>query len=296
MRQRTLAETISCTGVGLHSGQSTEVTLRPAPAGSGLTFARTDLAHPVEIPVHPSSVTKTELSTQIGRGDATVDTVEHLLAALYGLGVDNARVEVNGPEIPGMDGSAAPFVFLIRAAGIYEQAEPRQVLRLRRPIEIRDGNRSIRAEASRSLKISYRVDYDHPTIGRQAIRALAVDPSRFERDVARARTFGFYRDVEALRAAGRARGASLDNTVVLDESGVMNGEGLRCKDEFVRHKVLDLLGDLALLGQPLQAHVRVERGGHALHQALVAELAKRLGGPRSEFRGEPVPVPVPEGA
>lgn len=296
VRQRTLAETISCTGIGLHSGKTTEVTMRPAPAGTGIVFVRSDLTHSLEIPVQPESVTRTELSTQIGRGDVTVDTVEHLLAALYGLGVDNARIEVQGEEVPGMDGSAAPFVFLIRAAGVYEQAEPRAVYRLRRPIEIRDGKRSIRAEASRSLKVSYRVDYEHPAIGRQAIRSLPIEATRFERDVARARTFGFFRDVETLRAAGRARGASLDNTVVLDDCGVMNAEGLRCQDEFVRHKVLDLIGDLALVGLPVQAHIKVERGGHALHQALVAELAKRIERIRPELQPDATPVPVPERA
>ncbi len=296
VRQRTLAETISCTGVGLHTGQTTDVTMRPAPAGTGIVFVRSDLAHSLEIPVQPDSVIRTELSTQIGRGDVTVDTVEHLLAALYGLGIDNARIEVNGAEVPGMDGSSAPFVFLIRAAGIYEQAEARALYRLRRPIEIRDGNRSIRAEASRSLKVSYRVDYDHPAIGRQVVRAMPIEAARFERDVARARTFGFFRDVETLRAAGRARGASLDNTVVLDEGGVMNAEGLRCEDEFVRHKVLDLIGDLSLLGMPIQAHIKVDRGGHALHQALVGELAKRIEHTRPETQPDSAPVPVPEGA
>jgi UDP-3-O-[3-hydroxymyristoyl] N-acetylglucosamine deacetylase len=296
VRQRTLAETISCTGIGLHSGEISEVTMRPAPAGSGIVFVRSDLAHSLEIPVQPDSVTRTELSTQIGRGDVTVDTVEHLLAALYGLGIDNARVEVDGVEVPGMDGSAAPFVFLIRAAGVYEQAEAREVYRLRRPIEIRDGNRWIRAEASRSLKVSYRVDYEHPAIGRQVIRALPIEAKAFERDVARARTFGFFRDVESLRAAGRARGASLDNTVVLDDYSVMNSEGLRCQDEFVRHKILDLVGDLALLGISVQAHIKVERGGHALHHALVAELADRIERIRPEAVTESASVPVPEGA
>ncbi len=296
VRQRTLAETISCTGIGLHSGKTTDVTMRPAPSGTGIVFVRSDLTHAIEIPVAPGSVTRTELSTQIGRGDATVDTVEHLLAALYGLGIDNARVEVNGEEVPGMDGSAAPFVFLIRAAGVYEQAEPRAIYRLRRPIEIKDGDRTIRAEASRTLKVSYRVDYDHPAIGRQTIRSLPVEAARFEREIARARTFGFFRDVETLRAGGRARGASLDNTVVLDDCGVMNAEGLRCDDEFVRHKILDLVGDLALLGMPVQAHIKVERGGHALHQALVAELAQRIERIRPEPHTEAATVPAPEGA
>ncbi len=295
VRQRTIADTISCTGVGLHNGQPVSMTLRPAAAGTGIVFVRSDLAHPVEIPVCSAAVWRTELSTKLGRGDAAVDTVEHLLAALCGLSIDNVRIEVDGEEVPGMDGSAASFVFLLRAAGIYEQTEPRTVYRLRRPLEIRDGKRSIRAEPSRSFKISYRVDYDHPAIGRQTIRNLLVNPFRFEREVARARTFGFLRDVEALHGEGRALGASLENTVVLDEAGVVNAEGLRCPDEFVRHKVLDLIGDLALLSVPLQAHVRVERGGHTLHQALVAELTQRIAAEQPELAAErPGLRPIPE--
>ena len=297
MRQRTIAEVISCTGVGLHSGKPVSMSLRPAPAGTGIVFVRTDLAHPLEIPVCPASVWRSELSTQLGRGDAGVDTVEHLLAALYGLAIDNARIEIEGPEVPGMDGSAASFVFLLRAAGIYEQTEPRPIYRLRRAIEVRDGNRGIRAEPSRSFKVSYRIDYDHPAIGRQALRGLVVNPVRFEREVARARTFGFLRDVERLRSGRRALGASLDNTVVLDDRGVMNPDGLRCPDEFVRHKVLDLIGDLALLGLPIQAHVRVERGGHALHRALVTELAARIAAEQPErIRDLAAPETVPEPA
>jgi len=297
VRQRTIAEVISCTGIGLHTGKPVSMSLRPAAAGTGIVFVRTDLAHPVEIPVCPASVWRTELSTKLGRGDSAVDTVEHLLAALYGLAIDNVRVEVEGGEVPGMDGSAASFVFLLRAAGIYEQTEPRSIYRLRRPIEVRDGNRSIRAEPSRSFKVSYRIDYDHPAIHRQSLRNLVVNPLRFEREIARARTFGFLRDVERLRGANRARGASLENTVVLDENGVMNPDGLRCPDEFVRHKVLDLIGDLALLGLPIQAHVRVERGGHALHHALVSQLADRLAAEQPEraadwAAGETIPEPA----
>ena len=274
MRQRTIAEKISCTGVGLHTGKPVQLTLHPARAGSGIVFVRTDLQRPVEIPASPASLTsKALLATTLGRGDVTLDTVEHLLAATYGLGVDNLRVEVDGPEIPGMDGSAASFVFLIRAAGIYEQSMPRNVLRVARPIEIREGQRRIRIEPSRGFRISYEIDFEHPSIGRQAIRDLDLSEQTFEREIARARTFGFVGEVDALRRAGRARGACLDNTIVLDATRVLNRDGLRFPDEFVRHKVLDLLGDLALLGVRLEGHVRVERGGHALHQKLVAKLS-----------------------
>lgn len=272
MRQRTIAEKISCTGVGLHSGAPVELALHPARAGTGIVFVRTDGPRPVEIPARASSVTSTRNSTTLGREPSTVHTVEHLLAALYGLGVDNAVVEVNGPEIPIMDGSAASFVYLLRSAGLYEQAAPRHILRVRRPIEIRDGAKWIRVEPSRLFKVSYRIDFDHPAIGRQALRGLDLSNGAFERDLARARTFGFLREVQALWRAGLARGGSLENTVVLDAERVLNAEGLRWSNEFVRHKVLDLLGDLALLGMRFQGHIKVRRGGHALHHRLVAEL------------------------
>ena len=273
LRQRTVSEKISCTGVGLHTGKPAQLTLHPARAGSGIVFVRTDTAHPIEIPATPGSLTRTHLATTLGRGDVHVDTVEHLLAAFYGLGIDNARVEVDGPEIPGMDGSAASFAYLVRSAGSYEQAAPRRVIRVRRPFEIRDGDKWIRVEPCRGLKVSYEIDFAHPLIGRQVIRDFALSEERFEREIAPARTFGFVAEVQALWRAGRARGASLDNTVVLGPARVLNRNGLRFADEFVRHKVLDLLGDLALLGAQLEGHVRVKRGGHALHQRLVAELA-----------------------
>ena len=273
MRQRTIAEKISCTGVGLHTGKPVQVTLHPARAGSGIVFIRTDTAHPIEIPATPASLARTHLATTLGRGDVQVDTVEHLLAAFYGLGIDNARVEIDGPELPGMDGSAASFAFLIRSAGGFEQAAARRAIRVRRPLEIRDGDRWIRVEPCRTLKISYEIDFDHPLIRRQQLRDYVLSAERFEREIAPARTFGFVADVQALWRAGRARGASLDNTLVLDRTRVLNRSGLRFADEFVRHKVLDLLGDLALLGARLEGHVRVKRGGHALHQRLVSELS-----------------------
>ncbi len=274
MRQRTIAEKISCTGIGLHTGKPVQLTLQPARADSGIVFVRTDLTHPVEIPATPATLSRTHLATAIGCGDVTVDTVEHLLAALYGLGIDNARIEVDGPEIPGMDGSAAPFVFLLRAAGVFVQGTPRRTLAVRRPIEIRDGDRSIRIDPARELRVSYAIDFESPLIGRQKLCDLVIDDACFEREFARARTFGFADQVGALWKAGRARGASLDNTVVLGDDRVLNRGGLRFPDEFVRHKVLDLLGDLALLGSRVQGHIRVERGGHSLHQKLVAALAR----------------------
>jgi UDP-3-O-[3-hydroxymyristoyl] N-acetylglucosamine deacetylase len=235
---------------------------------------RTDLLDHPDIPVRPSAVRSTRLATSLGRGDVTVGTVEHLLAALYGLGVDNVRVEVDGPELPVMDGSAAPFVYLLRSAGLYAQGDCRCTLRMRRSLELRDGASRIRLEPARHFQVTYAVDFEHPAIGRQKLHVAESDGDHFERELSAARTFGFLDEVDALRSEGFARGGSLENTVVLDGSGVLNAEGLRWPDEFVRHKVLDLYGDLAVLGLPIEAHVRVERGGHALHQRLVRTLVE----------------------
>jgi UDP-3-O-[3-hydroxymyristoyl] N-acetylglucosamine deacetylase len=261
------------------------LTLRPAPVDFGVVFVRTDRGRSVEIRANPSAVQSTRLATTLGCGDATVGTVEHLFSALFGLGIDNLRVEVDGSELPIMDGSAAPFVYLLRAAGIQPQPAARPLLRLRRPLEVRDGERYIRIEPARSFRVSYAVEFDHPLIGRQEYRLDSLDPEHFEREISAARTFGFLQEVQALRRTGFARGGSLDNTVVLDRAGVVNCEGLRWPDEFVRHKVLDLFGDLALLGVPIRGHVRVERGGHSLHQKLVAAIvatpdAWRIDAPR----------------
>lgn len=272
MVQQTIAEKVSCTGVGLHGGAPAQLTLYPARANTGVVFVRTDLGAPVEIPARSAEVVSTALATTLGRGDATVATVEHLLAALYGLRIDNIRIEVDGPELPVMDGSAAPFVYLIRSAGIFAQSEPRRVLRVRRKLEVVDGDRRISIEPSRDFRVSYAVDFEHPAIRRQELRFGPLAADRFERDISAARTFGFLREVRALWDAGFARGGSLDNTVVLDDEKVVNPEGLRWSDEFVRHKVLDLCGDLALVGLPVQGHVRAERGGHQMHQRLVTEI------------------------
>jgi UDP-3-O-[3-hydroxymyristoyl] N-acetylglucosamine deacetylase len=244
----------------------------PARANSGIVFVRTDRPEPVEIPARPTAVKTTQFATTLGNGDATVATVEHLLAALYGLGIDNIRIGVDGPELPVLDGSAASFVYMIRSAGIYTQREPRSVLRLRRPLEVRNGERWIRIEPARRFRISYAVEFEHRAIGRQEFEVDSFDADWFERELSRARTFGFLHEVGALWRAGFARGASLHNTVVLGGDGVVNPEGLRWSDEFVRHKVLDLFGDLALLGLPIQGHVRVERGGHAVHLSLISAI------------------------
>ena len=270
--QRTIAEKVSCTGVGLHTGAPAQLTLHPARANTGIVFVRTDRGDAVEIPARSSEVASTALATTLGRGDATVATVEHLLAALYGLRIDNVRIEIDGPELPVMDGSSAPFVYLIRTAGIYAQREARQVMRVRRKLEVVDGDRRISIEPAREFRVTYAVDFEHPAIRRQELAIGRLTPERFERDISAARTFGFLHEVDGLWEAGFARGGSLENTVVLDESKVVNAEGLRCPDEFVRHKILDLCGDLALLGVSVQGHVRAERGGHAMHQRLVSEI------------------------
>ena len=235
-------------------------------------FVRTDFPRPVEVPANHGAVTSTRLATTLGCGDATIGTVEHLLSALCGLGIDNVRVEVDGSEIPVMDGSAASFVFLIRAAGSFDQGVPRRRLRVRRALEVRDGDRLIRIEPAHDLRVTYSVDFAHPAIGRQQLRDLVIDDESFESEICRARTFGFLREVEALWRSGLARGGNLDNTVVMDDFRVLNRDGLRWPDEFVRHKALDLLGDLALGGMPLRAHVVARRAGHRLHVEFLRRL------------------------
>ena len=270
MRQQTIAEKVSCTGIGLHSGRLVQLALHPARANAGIVFARTDLPGAPEIPARPGAVSSTQFATTLARDGVSVATVEHLLAAVHALGIDNLRVELDGPEVPVMDGSAASFAWLLREAGFFPQRAPRPVLRIRRPIAVEEGDRRILVEPARALRVSYAVDFEHPAIGRQEFQLDRLDAGLFEREVAGARTFGFLSEVQDLWRAGFARGGSLENAVVLDAEGVVNPGGLRWPDEFVRHKVLDLLGDLALIGLPLLGHVVVERGGHSLHQRLVA--------------------------
>ena len=272
VRQQTIAEKVSCTGTGLHTGAPVQVVLRPARADTGIVFVRTDLDAQVEVPARAASLASTRFSTALAQGGIHIGTVEHVLSALRGLGIDNVRVELDGPELPVMDGSAAPFVYLIRSAGLYSQRERRCSIEILRPIEVIDGDRWIRIEPSDEFGVSYAVDFEHQSIRRQEFSLASIDAVQFEREIAGARTFGFLRDVDALRSAGLALGGSLDNTIVLDDESVMNPEGLRWPDEFVRHKVLDLLGDLALLGVTLHGHVHVEKGGHTIHQRLVSAI------------------------
>jgi UDP-3-O-[3-hydroxymyristoyl] N-acetylglucosamine deacetylase len=267
--QRTVAKRVTCTGVGLHSGKPASLTLAPAPADSGITFVRMDLG--VEIPARNEHVQDTMLSTTIGVGQARVATVEHVLAALAGMGVDDCRVEVEGPEIPILDGSAAPFVALVQEAGVRPLKAARRWLVMEKAVEIRDGDKLARLEPADGFVVDFTADFAHPLITNQPLR-LSVNERTFEREVARARTFCFRRDIERMQAAGLARGGSLENAIVVDEFAILNPEGLRFPDEFVRHKVLDAIGDLALVGLPVVGALVAVKSGHAMNQALVRKV------------------------
>ena len=269
--EHTLASRVQCTGVGVHTGRPVDLALKPSAAGTGILFVRRDLGG-LRFPARADWVVDTTLATSLGNSQARLSTVEHLLAALRGLGVDNCTVEVSGPELPIMDGSAAPFVYLIRQAGLLAQRRLRRRLVIRRPIEVIDGERRVGVRPARDFRVSASIDYPHAAIGSQELSDRRIGPGFFARGIAPARTFGFLDEVQRLQAAGLARGGSLRNAVVLDDERVLNREGLRFPDEFVRHKVLDLIGDLALLGLPIQGHVEAVRSGHALHHALVSQI------------------------
>jgi UDP-3-O-[3-hydroxymyristoyl] N-acetylglucosamine deacetylase len=275
IRQSTLKTAIDCVGIGLHSGARVRMRLEPAPAGTGIRFRRTDLPGSPEIPALWSNVVDTRMCSRIaGPCGASVATIEHLMAALAGAGVDNCRIDIDGPEVPAMDGSAAPFMFLIDCAGIAPQAAPRRAIRVLAPVEAsRDGAR-VAIEPAPAFSIDCRIDFASAAIARQDL-VVAIDTSTFRDQIARARTFGFAAEVERLRAAGLARGGSLDNAVVVDGDRVINAEGLRFEDEFVRHKILDAVGDFYLAGAPLLAHVRSERGGHELNNLALRALFER---------------------
>lgn len=268
----TLASRVTCTGIGLHTGKPVDLVLRPAAAGTGVLFVRRIDGREVRFPARPEWVVSTQLATTLGAQDQTLSTVEHLLSALRGLGVDNCTVEVSGPELPIMDGSAAPFVYMIQQAGIKPQRRMRRRIAIKRTIEVRDGNRWVRVVPSRDFKLTVGVEYPHPSIGLQSIQSLRITPSVYAREIAPARTFGFLKDVQAMQANNLALGGSLQNAIVLDDETVLNREGLRFPGEFARHKALDLIGDLSLLGLPVRGHFKAMRSGHALHRALVDEI------------------------
>jgi len=276
LRQRTLKDSIRTTGVGLHTGARVELTLRPAPVDSGIIFHRVDLPNPVTIPAQAVNVGDTRLSSTLVLNGASISTVEHLMSALAGVGVDNLNIDVAGPELPIMDGSAGPFVFLLQSAGVVEQAAPKRYLRVRTPVEMRDGDKWARFDPFDGFKLDFTIDFPHPVFGTEN-RHVVVDFAEhsYVKEVARARTFGFMQDVEAMRSAGLALGGSLQNAIVLDETRVLNTEGLRYDNEFVKHKVLDAIGDLYLLGRPLIGQYTAFKPGHALNNAVARALLAR---------------------
>jgi len=276
LKQRTLKTAIKTTGVGLHSGARVDLMLRPAAPDAGILFHRVDLAEPVMLPADARHVGDTRLSSTLKHGGTSISTVEHVMSALAGLGIDNLHIDVAGPEIPIMDGSAAPFVFLLQSAGIVEQAAAKKYLRIVAPVEVRDGDKWARFEPWNGFKLDFTIDFPHPMFGsenRQVVIDFALHS--YVREVARARTFGFMQDVEALRSAGLGLGGSLQNAVVLDDFRVLNAEGLRFDNEFVKHKVLDAIGDLYLLGHPLIGQYTAFKSGHGLNNALARALLQR---------------------
>jgi UDP-3-O-[3-hydroxymyristoyl] N-acetylglucosamine deacetylase len=273
IKQRTLKNAIRATGVGLHTGEKVYLTLRPAPVNSGIVFRRTDIAEPVDIKADPMNVSDTRMSTTLEHADVRISTVEHLMAAFAGLGIDNAYVDVTAPEVPIMDGSAGPFVFLLQSAGIEEQGTPKQFIRIKKPVRVEDGDKWASFEPWDGFKVSFSIDFDHPSL-RKSTQTACVDFSTtsFVKEVSRARTFGFMRDLEMLRAIGLARGGGLDNAIVMDNFRVLNEDGLRYEDEFVKHKVLDAIGDLYLLGHPLIGAFSAHKSGHALNNRILRTL------------------------
>jgi len=270
LRQRTLKSLIRASGVGLHTGQKVRMTLRPAPADTGIVFRRVDLASPVDIPARAELVGEARLASTLVQGEVKIHTVEHLMSAFGGLGVDNAFVDLDAPELPIMDGSASPFVLLIQQAGIEQQAAPKRFLRVMRRVEVSEGDKWARLEPYEGYRLSFSIDFRHPVIERST-QSVVVDfaETSYLKEIARARTFGFMHEVENLRESGLALGGGLENAVVLDEYRVLNAEGLRFADEFIRHKLLDAVGDLYLLGKPLLGAFTAHKSGHALNNRLL---------------------------
>jgi UDP-3-O-[3-hydroxymyristoyl] N-acetylglucosamine deacetylase len=282
VERKTINTDVSISGIGLHSGIYTTVELRPASAGSGIAFLRADLGG-LRIPALQASTTALDYATTVGKDDVAVGTVEHLLSAVMASGITDLDIQIDGPEVPIVDGSAVPFMHLIDAAGVRPLGVEIPVLRITEPIEITDRDKSIRIVPSNRLILKYKIDFDHPSIGKQAFH-FDFHHDNFLKKIAPARTYGFLKDVEALRAAGLARGGSVENCIVLDDKGVINGP-LRFRDEFVRHKILDLLGDLALVGRPIVGEITAYRAGHALHSRFVERIL-RLAGRQDEDLGD----------
>ncbi len=280
LKQRTLKSLTRAVGVGLHSGQRVELTLRPAQPDTGIVFRRVDLPEPVDIVATATAVSDTRLASTLANGNAKVHTVEHLMSACAGLGVDNMYIDINAEEVPILDGSAASFVFLLQSAGIELQNAPRRFIRLLKTVEVKEGQGAAqkwaRLEPYHGYKLSFEIDFDHPAVDATGQRVLFdMSSGSYSKDIARARTFGFTKDVEMMRANGLALGGGLDNAIVMDDYKVLNAEGLRYDDEFVKHKILDAMGDLYLIGKPLLASYSAFRSGHALNNLLLRELLAR---------------------
>ncbi len=270
LKQRTLKSLVRATGVGLHSGTKVTLVLRPAQPDTGIVFHRVDLDPPVDLAASPFTVGDTRMASCLENGGAKVSTVEHLMSALSGLGIDNLHIDVDAAEIPIMDGSAAPFVFLLQSAGIEEQNAAKKFVRIKKPIEVREGDKWARLSPYEGFRLNFSIVFNHPAVD-QTGSSVTVDfaDNRYVQEVARARTFGFMQDVEALRDQGLALGGSLENAIVMDEYRVLNGEGLRYSDEFAKHKVLDAIGDLYLIGHPLLAEFSAHKSGHAMNNKLL---------------------------
>jgi UDP-3-O-[3-hydroxymyristoyl] N-acetylglucosamine deacetylase len=273
LKQRTLKSIIRATGVGLHSGAKVTLTLRPAAPDTGIVFQRVDLDPPVEMKANPYAVGDTRMASCLEKDGAKLGTVEHLMSALAGLGIDNLYIDVDAAEIPIMDGSAGPFVFLLQSAGIEEQKAPKKFIRIRKPVEVREGDKWARLEPHEGFRLTFSILFNHPAVDQSGTKVIMdfADDS-YVRDIARARTFGFTQDVEALQSQGLALGGSMENAIVMDEYRVLNAEGLRLSDEFVRHKVLDAIGDLYLAGHPLLGAFTAHKSGHAMNNRLLREL------------------------
>jgi len=292
--QRTLKNTIRASGVGLHSGEKVYLTLKPAPENTGIVFRRTDLEPVVDIPANATSVGETTLSTTLVRDHAKVDTVEHLLSAMAGLGIDNAIVEVSAQEVPIMDGSSGPFVFLIQSAGLREQNALKKFIRIKRRVEVRDGDKYAAFLPYDGFKVSFEIDFDHPVL-KQSVQKASLDFSStsYVKEVSRARTFGFTKDLEYMRSKNLALGGSVKNAIVVDDYRVLNEDGLRYDDEFVKHKILDAVGDFYLLGHSLIGEFVGYKSGHGLNNQLLRELmAQEDAWEFVEFPDESAPAPI----
>ena len=294
IKQRTLKNVIRATGVGLHTGEKIYLTLKPAPVNTGIIFRRVDLDPVAEIPARAEYVGDTRLSTTLVDGDVRISTVEHLLSALAGLGIDNAYIELSASEVPIMDGSAGPFVFLIQSAGVQEQEAAKRFIRIKQPIVVEDGDKWVRFDPFEGFKVSFEIDFDHPAFQNRAKQAeVDFSTTSFVREVSRARTFGFMRDIELLRSHDLALGGSMDNAVVVDDYRILNDDGLRYEDEFVKHKMLDAIGDLYLLGYSLIGAFSGYKSGHALNNKLLRELiANQASWEQVTFENDQEPAPI----